>query len=82
MEALLENARIKLASCVSDLLGLSSRRMPKELAGGQTDPSALAALAEPELRATPQQLVDALHAAATMSLCTGKFCGCSWIGWS
>jgi len=67
VESLLEDARIKLATCVSDLLGLSSRRMLHGLAAGQTDPAALAALAEPELRATPEQLVDALRAAGTMS---------------
>jgi transposase len=67
LESLLEDARIKLATCVSDLLGLSSRRMLQRLAAGQTDPTALAALAEPELRATPEQLIDALQAAQTMS---------------
>lgn len=67
VESLLEDARIKLATCVSDLLGLSSRKMLQALAAGQTDPAALAALAEPELRATPEQLVDALRAAETMS---------------
>jgi transposase len=67
VESLLEDARIKLATCVSDLLGLSSRRMLHGLAAGQTDPTALAALAEPELRATPEQLIDALRAAETLS---------------
>jgi len=67
LESLLEDARIKLATCVSDLLGLSSRRMLQGLADGQTDAAALAGLAEPELRATPEQLADALSAAATLS---------------
>jgi transposase len=65
-QQLLEDCRIKLASCVSDLLGVSSWRMLGGLAEGETDPQVLAALAEPELRATPQQLADALAAAATM----------------
>jgi transposase len=68
LESLLEDSRIKLATCVSDLLGLSSRRMLGALAAGQTDPAALAVLAEPELRATPEQLMDALRAAETMSV--------------
>ena len=67
LESLLEDARIKLATGVSDLLGMSSRRMLQGLADGETDAAALAALAEPELKATPEQLADALSAAATLS---------------
>jgi transposase len=67
LESLLEDARIKLATCVSDLLGKSSRRMLDGLASGEKDPSVLAAMAEAELRATPEQLMDALRAAETMS---------------
>ena len=67
LESLLEDAKIKLATVVSDLLGLSSRRMLEALADGEIDPTALAAMAEPELRATPEQLADVLHAAITMT---------------
>ena len=67
LESLLEDARIKLSGCVSDLLGLSSRRMLKALAEGETDAAQLAAMADPKLRATPERLQDALHAAATLS---------------
>ena len=45
---------------VSDLLGISARRMLHALAEGETDPAALAALADQRLRATPDQLRDAL----------------------
>src|SRR5438874_6523647 len=62
LEALLEEAHIKLSSLVSDLLGASARRMLKALADGETDPAALAALADQRLRATPAQLHDALGA--------------------
>src|ERR1700737_3700636 len=62
LEALLEEAHIKLSSLVSDLLGASARRMLKGLADGETDPAALAALADQRLRATPEQLCDALGA--------------------
>ena len=62
LEALLEEAHIKLSSWVSDLLGLSARRMLKALADGETDPAALAGLADKNLRATPAQLCDALGA--------------------
>src|ERR1700745_1875184 len=61
-ESLLEEAHIKLSSLVSDLLGVSPRRMLKALADGETNPAALAALAHERLRATPEQLCDALGA--------------------
>ena len=67
LESLLEDARIKLATVVSDLLGVSSRRMLEALADGAMDPTALAAMTEPELKATREQLADVLHAAATMT---------------
>jgi len=62
LESLLEEAHIKLSSLVSDLLGASARRMLKALADGETNPAALAALADQHLRATPEQLCDALGA--------------------
>jgi transposase len=62
LESLLEEAQLKLSSLVSDLLGASARRMLKALAEGETSPAALAALADQRLRATQQQLCDALGA--------------------
>jgi len=62
LESLLEEAHIKLSSLVSDLLGVSARRMLKALAEGETNPAALAALADQKLRATSEQLCDALGA--------------------
>jgi transposase len=66
LESLLEEAHIKLSSLVSDLLGASSRRMLKALAEGETNPAALAALADQKLRATPEQLCDALGACSDL----------------
>ena len=63
LEALLEDAQIKLSSCVSDLLGLSSRRILEALARGETDAEYLSTLAAPGLRATPARLQDALRQA-------------------
>ena len=60
LESLLEETHIKLSSLVSDLLGVSARRMLNALADGETNPVALAALAHQRLRATPEQLCDAL----------------------
>ena len=62
LESLLEEAHIKLSSFVSDLLGASARRTLKALAEGETNPAALAVLADKQLRATPEQLCDALGA--------------------
>src|SRR6266851_211088 len=67
LEALLEEAHIKLSSLVSDLLGASARRMLKALADGETDPAVLASLADKNLRATPAQLCDALGACTELN---------------
>ena len=61
------NTNIKLSSLVSDLLGLSARRMLAAVAAGETDPAALAALADRRLRATAEQLSDALGAATDLN---------------
>jgi transposase len=68
VESLLEEAHIKLSSLVSDLFGLSAQRMLKALAQGETDPAALAALADERLRATPEQLCDALGACKELNV--------------
>lgn len=67
LESLLEEAHIKLSSLVSDLLGASSRRMLKALADGETNPAALAILADKQLRATAEQLCDALGACTELN---------------
>lgn len=67
LEGLLEEAHVKLSSLVSDLLGVSARRMLQALAGGETNPAALAALADHRLRATPEELCDALSAASELN---------------
>ncbi len=70
LESRLEQAHLKLSNFVSDLLGVSARRMLKALAEGETDPAALAALAalaDRRLRATPDQLRDALGACTELN---------------
>ena len=62
LECLLEEAHIKVSSLVSDLLGASARRMLQAVADGETNPATVAALASQRLRATPDQLCDALDA--------------------
>jgi transposase len=60
LEALLEEARIKLSSVISELLGLSGRRILQAMADGETDPDCLAALGDDRLHCTKQELADAL----------------------
>ena len=66
LEALLEEAHLKLSSLVSDLLGVSGRRMLTAIAEGETDPAAVAAGADHRLRATPEELRDALGACSEL----------------
>jgi len=67
LESLLEETHTKLSSLVSDLLGLSARRMLQAVADGETNPTSLAALADKKLRATPAQLCDALSACTELN---------------
>jgi transposase len=67
LESLLEDARLKLSVCVSDLLGVSSRRILGAIAAGEANPTTLASLVEENLRASTEQLVDALQAVPTLS---------------
>jgi transposase len=61
----LEDANIKLDSVISDVAGLSGRRMIESLIAGQTDPEALAALAHGRIRATAAELEAALRGRVT-----------------
>jgi len=61
----LEDANIKLDSVISNIVGLSGRRMVEALIDGQTDPEALAALADGRLKATPAELQASLRGRIT-----------------
>ncbi|MGH9697192.1 MAG: IS110 family transposase [Bryobacteraceae bacterium] len=61
LEALLEEMRIKLSSIVSELLGLSGRRILRALAEGENDPVQLAKLGDFRLRCNKEELADALR---------------------
>jgi len=67
LETFLEEARIKLSSFVSDLLGISSLRILEALSKGESDLPKLAAMGDANLRATPEQLQDALQGAKHLS---------------
>jgi transposase len=61
----LEDANIKLDSVISDIVGISGRRMIEALIAGRTDPQALAALADGRLKATPAELEALLRGRVT-----------------
>jgi transposase len=60
LEGILEEGQIKISGLLSDLLGVSGRRMLRALAEGQTDAQQLAALGVGRLRASEQELAQAL----------------------
>jgi transposase len=60
VEALLEEVRIKLSSVISDLFGVSGRRILQALAEGESDPTKLAALGNDRLQCGKEALADAL----------------------
>jgi transposase len=60
IEGLLEEMMIKLSSVVSDLFGVSGRRILKALAAGEEDPAKLASLGDHQLGVSREGLQEAL----------------------
>jgi len=65
IQKVLEDANIKLDSVITDIVGLSGRRMIEALIAGQTDPMTLAQLAHYRIQAKPQDLEEALRGRVT-----------------
>jgi transposase len=61
----LEEANIKLDSLISDVMGLSGRRMIEAIIAGETDPIRLAELADRRIKAPRDQLIEALRGRVT-----------------
>jgi transposase len=62
----LEDANIKLDSVVTDIMGLSGRKMMIEaMIAGQSDPAKLARLADPRVKASQETLREALRGRVT-----------------
>jgi transposase len=61
----LEEANIKLDSVISDILGLSGRRMIEAMISGVRNPWKLAELADRRIKASRKELYDALHGRLT-----------------
>src|SRR5947209_6041000 len=65
LQAVLEDANLKLASVVSDIAGVSARAMLEAILAGQRDVETLADLARGRLRAKRDQLQAALEGRVT-----------------
>jgi transposase len=65
LQKTLEDANIKLDSVITDIVGLSGRRMIEAVITGETNPLRLADLAHRRIKASPQQLCDALRGRVT-----------------
>lgn len=65
LQKVLEDANIKLSSYISDITGVSGRKMLKALIAGETDPAKLAELAHPRLSASKADLTEALRGRVT-----------------
>jgi transposase len=61
----LEEANIKLDSVISDIMGLSGRRMIEAMISGVRNPWKLAELADRRIKASRKELYDALHGRLT-----------------
>jgi transposase len=61
----LTEANIKLSSVLSDIMGVSGRRMIEAMITGVRQPRQLAELAGKQIKATPKELYDALHGRLT-----------------
>lgn len=65
LQKALEEANIKLDSAITDIMGLSGRRMVEAIIAGQTNPAVLADLADRRIKAPREQLVEALRGRVT-----------------
>jgi transposase len=65
LQKTLEDANIKLDSALSDVVGLSGRAMIEALIAGESDPNTLAGLAHRRVKASPEELREALRGRVT-----------------
>jgi transposase len=65
IEVVLEQAHLKLTSVVSDALGVSGRKILRALLAGETDPVQLASLGHRKLKASREELAEALSGQMT-----------------
>jgi transposase len=61
----LEEANIKLDSVITDIMGVTGRRMIEAMIAGETNPIKLAQLADCRIQSSPHQLTEALRGRVT-----------------
>lgn len=61
LQKVLEGCNVKLESVISDVTGVSGMAMIRAMADGEADPEKLASLAHRSLKATPEELCEALE---------------------
>jgi transposase len=65
LQKTLEDANIKLASVLTNIMGTSGRAMLEALIAGECDPATLAALAHPRVKAPRERVEEALRGRVT-----------------
>jgi len=75
----LEDANVKLSSVISDIVGVSGRRMLRAIVAGETDAVMLSQLGDPKLRAS-QEPCKRVCKASSPSIIVSCWRDC-WIRW-
>jgi transposase len=65
LQKTLEDANVKLDSTISNIIGLSGRRMIEAMVAGESHPETLAGLADRRIKASPEELAEALRGRVT-----------------
>jgi transposase len=65
IQKLLDVAGLKITGPISEILGVSGRRIIKALIAGKTDPERLADLVDPHVKAPRSEIIDALQGELT-----------------
>lgn len=65
IQRVLEDANVKLTSVISDIVGVSGRRIVRAIVDGTTDPEKLAELGHPRLRCSRHDLIESLRGTVT-----------------
>jgi transposase len=65
LQKTLEDANVKLASVLTNLMGTSGRAILEAMIAGESDPETLAALAHPRVKAPRERLAEALRGRVT-----------------
>ena len=65
LQKTLEEANIKLDSVITDIMGLSGRRMVEAIIAGETNPARLADLADRRIKASREELIETLRGRVT-----------------